>query len=173
MSVRVGIEHNDNIYLGCDSHTTFGQMLYTDVSRPKIYKKNDMLIGAAGLVRTAQVIQMGYNAPKRLADEDAREYMFRWCTGLKKFLKKEEELATDGPYMNTVLLVGYNKVLYCIDPYFSFGTHKQYAVGSGAEVAIGSLATSKGTPRRRITKAVKAADANTIYVGGKILIESI
>ena len=181
MSVIVGVQYKNKVYLGCDTESTLGLTKNMDASRPMIFRKGDMLIGAAGLVRIAQVLQFGYTLPKRFENEDDTTYMYRWCTVLKKFLKSEDELS-EGSYMNTVLLLGYKNVLYSIDPYFSFSTHDKHAVGLGADLAISSLDESKGTPKQKIIKAIKAIDADNDKMGfspdneitdSKILIQSI
>lgn len=79
---------------------------------------------------------------------------------------------TDGEERGGTFLVGVRDQLFTIEGDFQIGVPRcgYSAVGSGAQVALGSLFTSTGEAQARITTALEAASTHACGVGGSFTI---
>lgn len=164
MTCIVGlIDNKGKIWMGGDSAATSNALDKWTLPIPKVFKKGEYLIGCSGDYRVVQEI---YNLNYISLDTQSPD----------SFQHVSAELV---PYLQTIiggsdfhLLIGYRHQLFEV---FSEGSviqnRKSYAaVGSGTPYALGALANSSGNPRKRIEKALAAAESHNAGVGGPFTI---
>ena len=67
MTCIIGIEHGGKVYMGGDSAGTIG-WTSRPLSIPKVFKKQNMLIGVSGTMRETQLLQYELSLPHKEAD---------------------------------------------------------------------------------------------------------
>jgi len=128
---------------------TADQGITSDVIHPdmrKIVQQNSWLIGVAGNARVCDQLQyvMQYPEPPKELHGKAQQDWYAWMVveviPLLEAVVKEQELDA------TALLVTHGKA-FLIDENLSVLSAKPYwAIGSGADLALGSLATKQYEP---------------------------
>jgi ATP-dependent protease HslVU (ClpYQ) peptidase subunit len=184
MTCIVGLVHAGGVTLGADSQTTSGWVHTTMAdSLHKVFRVADMLIGSTGTARMSQLVQYALSKPEHPADMECVTYLVthfadavRDClkTGGYAIKDKEQEMH-DGS-----LLIGYRGRLFSLDTHFAINevADGYYAIGSGQEVALGSMHTSDRmgdllSPEKRVTWALEAAATFSNGVGGPFVIETL
>ena len=186
MIVLVAIKEDDKIFVGADRQSTAGQIIEMK-KEPKFMEKtfnvvdgygkkireSKLLLGVTGCAYLGTFLRYGFNFPD-LNDniEDFEEYLIKSLfPTLKKKLVENKLVAVSNNKLNTesAFLIIYNGEMYCIETnlgVISIGG-SYTAMGSGAQIALGSLHTSEDlgfTSKQRIGLALEAAADNTIYV---------
>lgn len=164
MTCIVGLLCSDGkIYMGADSAASEGASVHT-VKTTKVFRNGPFLIGYTSSFRMGQLLQYEFEPPTRDPDDDALAYMvkdaipaMRKCLKDGGYTKAENNVETGG-----VFLVGYEGRLFRIDSDFHVGEPLQpyTAIGSGEDIALGSIYSTHGTTitsRERILKALNAA----------------
>lgn len=157
------INKNKTIIMGADSAGTGGwsRTLRKD---PKVFIKNKMIFGFCGSFRMGQLLQFQLKVPDQPKKMDDFEYMVReFVEALRKCLKDGGySKISDNEEEGGTFLVGYKGRLYRIDADFQVAESLDgyEALGSGEDLALGSLHTTNSLPmnsRRRIRLALEAA----------------
>ena len=139
---------------------------------PKIFKAGRMLIGFCGSYRVGQIL-MHHFVPK-LQPKDLDDYTFIGTTILNQINSTLTAGGIKSKYLaeNSVsILIGYKSRLYIIHEDWQVGiiSDNFYAIGSGAEVALGVLATCKklneDNPEQNLTLALEIASNYVNSVG--------
>jgi ATP-dependent protease HslVU (ClpYQ) peptidase subunit len=146
MTVVVGLVRDNKVYMGSDSCCTMNDLEKTLV-HPKVIKLNDqMLVGYAGTLRGAQLMEYTDWLPKYDSSSgmDLRNYIcVDFIDGLMSLLREnhyvENNLGVEAH--NDIFLVGIQGRLFCIDCEFQVveTTAPYCCIGSGASYAYGSL----------------------------------
>lgn len=168
MTCVVGLKHNGKVHIAADSAGVAGYSV-TSRADEKTFQNGAFIFGFAGSFRIGQVLRYSFNTPDYDPRRDFDEYMINdFILTLRKTLeicgclKKESGIDTAS---NAIFLLGSsaNSELYCIESDFQVGKNREpyEAIGSGADFALGSLASTehiKDFPRRRLEIALQAAE---------------
>ena len=162
------------MWLGGDSAAT-GDEDSEDVwpsSEPKVWRQGDCMIGVAGDGRVASLIRHTMAVPALPDDMAPAQYM------TDEFVESLRDVLVDnGSGLDeTDVLVAVGGGLFVIDDEYDVTPplDPYIAIGTGAPVALGSLySTPYLTARRRLGKALRAAERFCISVQGPFVIRSI
>ena len=183
MSVIVGLIEDKTVYMGADSiavDENGGTLVNT---YPKLFRNGDFLIGYSGSIRLGQLLQCAFkppvfevpsqNVPYGIASFMITEFIPALQECIEKAKLKEDD-------SKSIMLIGFYGRLFCI-----YGQNYQIeesadapynAIGCGADIAIGSLWTTRNkdyTGRTRVELALQAAEEHNAHVKGPFLIGSI
>jgi ATP-dependent protease HslVU (ClpYQ) peptidase subunit len=185
MTCIVGMAQKDKVWVGGDSAASSSDTMEKCLRRdPKVFKNGEFLIGYSGSFRFGQILRYKFIPPGKKDDQEDYEYMVTdWLDALRHACKEggfskiednEEELP------DASALIGYHNKLYVLDSDFQIGelTNDMYAIGCGAGLALGSMATSmkiskRMPPRKRIQLALEASAQYALGVEPPFLILSI
>lgn len=164
MTCIVGVEHKGFVYMGGDRCGSNSSLKVT-VDRSKVFLNKDVLIGFTDSFRFGDILQFHYvpaKRPKKFSDE---EYVYLIMIEQIRDLLKDKGYATvaDNAESGGNCLIGYRGKLYELQDDFSLNRTMNgfNAVGSGADIALGSLYTTglEGwEPEKRIITALEAAE---------------
>lgn len=162
MTVIVGLVDQGNVYIGGDSAGIAGLSLSIRDDE-KIFKNGCFIMGFTSSFRMGQLLRYKFSPPAQTIHQDDMQYMVtdfidaaRKCFAMNGFGDKD---ATEGG----TFIVGYKGKLYTIQTDYQVACHSDNydAVGCGADIALGSLYSTKHmknmSPEDRITLALQAA----------------
>jgi len=164
---------NNEIWIGGDRAASNRWTIQSKRS-PKVFRIGEFLFGGSGSIRAIQVAQYSFSPPTPNEGEDVMHYM---ASSFIRSLRQAMENARSTQNHNgeesigTNFMVAYRKRLFTIySDYQVMETSTGYAaIGSGAEVCLGSLHATESTKlkaRTRIERALQAAEDHTPYVRG-------
>lgn len=166
MTTVVGLTHGNYVYIGADSLSSDGWRV--DSSRvPKVFHNGPYIIGYTDSWRMGQLL---YSAELPAPPDTgsvwrfmAHEFIDAVRAALKAggWAKSEADRESGGRF-----LVAARGELYAVQEDYSVtSSHHLYdAAGHGYLVALGALHATQGwSARRRVTAALKAAEAHTSY----------
>lgn len=173
----VGISQDGVVWLGSDSLETYGDYFIFDCGTKLFSKpKAKMIMGGAGSSSVLDVIRFSFQPPKHEKAMNDYEYMTTIfvkvlydCLENESALERKSASAKDsisrgsGDEDNDIdLLIGYNGRLYWVTDNSATPISCEFmAIGSGKEVAVGSLYTTNKTqknPERRLLLALSASE---------------
>jgi len=182
MTVVIGLvdKNTGKIYLGADSRTSIHNGMTVDGMITKIFKySNEICVGVAGDVRTINILN---NTDTSVDDIYELSNVFaQILIGGDYSLYRTDKKCVQ---MRSKLLITINNMLYIMSNSFSYVPIDTYtAIGSGSELALGSLHTTEYlnknlmpkeiSPRERIRLAIAAAEKFDSSVGGPVTILEI
>ncbi|KAA1237121.1 hypothetical protein FHL81_10810 [Agrobacterium tumefaciens] len=165
MTCIVALQHNGKVYVGGDASATCTWSLYSVAgSTPKVFEKDEMIIGSAGSPREAQIIRHLTTFPRCHPDVDATQHIVATVVEcIRSSLRTHGALqVTDNvESMESSLIIAFRDQLFDIDGKFSViqSDRPFTAIGSGRDLALGSLHTSIAQPEARVQLALEAAEA--------------
>lgn len=173
MTAVVGIAQGGHVWIGADAAGTAGwsQTIRSDV---KVFRNGPMVMGFTTSYRMGQLLRYALEVPKRHSDIPVDTYMVttfidavRACLKAGGYAARKDETEIGGCF-----LVGFEGRLFMIGSDYQVGesAHGYDATGCGDELALGSLFTSKGTPKERIIWALTAAEEFSAGVRGPFTI---
>lgn len=162
MTIIAAIKDGNKIYMGGDSIGA-NPWSYSIRNEPKVFIKDELIIGYAGSFRLGQLVQYAFEIPAKR--ENCNDYKYMICdfvTSLKTCLRdngcmikeKEQELIEN----EGCLLIGYRGNLYELSSDWQIATCPEGvgAIGSGYLVALGVLfADDKTAPEIRLGKSLE------------------
>jgi hypothetical protein len=134
----------------------------------KLFRLGDMVIGYTSSYRMGQLIEHSLKLPSRGDDPTFTYLVKKFVPALRKclseggFSKTENSVNSGGTF-----LVGFEGGLYKIDTDFQVAqsAHKFDACGSGAQIALGSLHSTRSSCFEvRARRALEAAQSFNSYV---------
>ena len=161
MTCIVGLVDDGKVYIGGDSAGVGGYDLTVRADK-KVFRNGDFVMGFTSSFRMGNLLQHTLEPPRRHPDDDIHKYMVsdfvdavRACLKKGGYATKQNESETGGTF-----LVGYEGRLFTIhdDYQVGEGLDNFAACGCGESFALGSLYTSKGSPRSRVLQALSAAE---------------
>lgn len=167
MSVIVALKEKGRVYLGSDTlaSTENGSLWY---NKDKIWKSStndNILIGGVGLLSVIDQVRYGYPFD---ADTPDYENVNAWIQRLREIFKES---------LDFKFFICGNGKLFLADGHGLLVEIKEYgAIGSGSELALGSLMSTRisiSDPEARIHIALDAAIHYNAYCGGEKKIEFI
>lgn len=168
MTAIVAISHNGRVFMGADSLVSDDNYAACQLRDPKVFTRSDGIVaGFCGSLRFGQIIALTA-FPRRGPNLDlwVRQDV---CKALRQAAKDQDfklgSNISEGDD-DSEGIIGVDGEIYVLDVgAVAWRSADAYAaVGSGKDVALGSLYTSKGSPRRRLTVALEAAAAYTSNV---------
>lgn len=159
MTCIVGLEHEGGVTIGGDA-AAVDEPHVTVRSEAKVFARGEYLVGFAESFRAGQLIRYGLNVGPQTCEDDLEHMATAFVDALERCLKPlgEEEAVQ--------LLVAYRDALYYVDPDLHVGRAAcgYEAIGLGAPFALGSLATSFGSPFARVHGALMASQRHCTAV---------
>jgi ATP-dependent protease HslVU (ClpYQ) peptidase subunit len=167
MTCIVGIAHQGRVLIGGDSAATNGSRQQTLRVDPKVFCVGEVIFGCTSSFRMMHLLHYSLEVPALPGLDQAEaleKYLVtdfidavRTCFSTGGYAKKKEEREKGGTF-----LVGIRGRLFCVDDDYQVEeTIVGYnAVGSGGDLALGSLSTTQSmemSPRKRLEIALQAA----------------
>lgn len=178
MTCIVGLVASDGtIWIGGDSLASYGYDV-CGVVNSKVFRVGEMLIGASGSARLAQLVQHAFVAPAHPAGMDTLTYLVAvYARSLRACLTEHHHITNDDDEgIAGTLLIGYQSRLFKMQSNLSLlEPHSNYtALGIADGVALGSLsATPRLSARKRVRLALEAAAEYSGAVRGPFVIETL
>lgn len=161
MTCIAAVIDDGKVYLGGDSLVSNGYA--TIPGATKVHRIGDLLMGFSGDVRDMQILKHAFTPPK-IATRDWKRPWRAKTTDIETYLA--------GPFANALkqalgkdphssaFVIGHKGRLFVshIDYAFTEHAYGYVAIGTGGEIATGSLATSTGKPLDRLKLALEAAE---------------
>lgn len=167
MTCIVGIEHKGKVWMGGDSAGTNSMMNQTIRDDKKVFINGDFIIGFCGSFRMGQLLNYTLKPPVHPEGKSDMEYMVGdFMNAVKMCLDVGEE------GLEPNFLCGYRGKLYEIEGDYQVGIPQKgfAAIGSGGDLATGSIMSSKGNPKKRILVALKAAESGNAAVRAPFIV---
>jgi ATP-dependent protease HslVU (ClpYQ) peptidase subunit len=176
MTCVVAIVDGSTVWMGADSLGVSG---HETVMRrdEKVFAlgsgPDSMIVGFAGSFRMGQALRYGFVPPEHPDGMDEHEYMVLLFVEAvrERFTKAGFNRTENGVDSGGFFLVGYRGRLFSVESDYQVGEPAitYFAIGSGAQIALGSLYSTDPdtlTPRERLIWALEAASAFNASVGG-------
>lgn len=183
MTCVVGIiDASGCIYMGSDTQSTQGYTKRHLTNDGKVFIKNGVIFGFTGKLRGAQLIEHELDFPDHTqVNLDKKTFI------IKEIIPKLRECFKAAGYSEEVnkqeghddeYLLGIDGRLFVIQSNYQVVEDKESyrTIGSGSNVALGSLYTTKTmelTTEERLRLAIAAAINNDLYCGGEIIIKKL
>lgn len=176
MTCIVGVEENGKIHIGGDSAITNYSTI--ECSRDlKVFIRDGFIFGSTGSIRMKQILKFGDLPP--LQDETMSDLYYLttiFADTIRQqfkdagFMKIENSVENGGMF-----LFGYRGRLYCMENDFNIHSSDtgMMAIGSGGEIALGSLYSTTGKPKKRIKTGLRLSAQLTPFVRAPFTILSI
>jgi ATP-dependent protease HslVU (ClpYQ) peptidase subunit len=171
MTCIVAVKHDNKIHMGGDRCLSdYESSFYMPTTDPKIFKKDNMLIGYAGSVRMGKVIKYDFEPPKPDLRNLDRYMNIEFINALRECLENNNlKLDSGTSERNDLadLIIGIKGRLFIIEDDWQATEHTYdyLSIGSGSPYALGSLySTEHLPPNERVEKALEAADKFSITV---------
>lgn len=166
MTAIVGIQKSGRVWLGGDSAATSGDLSQRVIGDSKVFIVGDIAFGVCGLPKVMDVLRDAIKYPRQTGN-DSRSFMTNELIPAIKNALKHHGCVQNDEFHGSAL-IGYRGLLYCLEGNFQIITNAYGfdAVGSGADIAIGSLHATRSTrnPHKRILMALEAASINNAGV---------
>ncbi len=182
MSIVVAVKKNDRLVMAADTLTCFGESEKTPASNcrtEKIYRFGDSILGATGWAVYDDILR-DYVARKQMPDLSGRDAIYRFFLDLWKDLHEhyafvnDQAQTKDAPFgdLDTSFLFANRAGLFKVSSDLCVTTFEQYyAIGSGAEYALGAIYNCYETlddAAEIARRAVHTACQFDVHCGGDI-----
>jgi len=166
MTTVIAIQHIDGVEMIADSQINSTGKPYFHDDMVKIVERNKFLIGVAGRVVALQAIQNSWNPPALTANYKGSIYNFvitKIVPSLKMFIDESKMFSDkekeDGELFSILLAI--KGEVFEIDEDYSVARRSDgvYAIGSGADFALGALMA--GSSMRHAMEIAASLDVNT------------
>ena len=173
MTCIVAITKDNKVYMGGDSGGSDEDSgLILNFKAPKVFKRNEYIIGYAGSYRFGKLLEHSFVLPTVPSNVKTSEQLdaFMNSVFITSIRKQSKELELDKEELEFDVLVGIRGHLfeigndwYALEPTISFLT-----AGSGTKYALGSHYTTQTwkDPVQRINMALNAAAEYSMDVSG-------
>jgi ATP-dependent protease HslVU (ClpYQ) peptidase subunit len=171
MTCIVAVKHNKKIYMGGDRCLSdYESSFYMPTTDPKIFKKDNMIIGYAGSVRMGKVVKYDFVPPKSNVRNLEKYMNIDFVNALRECAEKNNlKFDSNSPERNDMsdLIIGIRGRIFTVEDDWQVTEymHDYVSIGSGSPYALGSLySTANLPPSERVKKALEAADQFSITV---------
>ena len=172
MTCIIAITKDGTVYMGGDSAASESESgLISTTKMPKVFKKDEYLIGYAGSFRMGKFIQYSVEFPKPPSWAKTPDKIDEFMNGhliphIRKQVKEHELEGGEKEEFN--FIIGLRGSIFEIDDVWAaYEPATDYiSIGSGSPVALGSLYSTAGwsNPKKRIQIALESASKYNIYV---------
>lgn len=159
MTCIVGLEHESGVTIGGDA-AAVDEHHVTVRSDAKVFKRGEYLVGFADSYRAGQLLAYRLNVPPQVGEDDFEHMATAFVDAVKRCLAEDDEAEAG------LFLVGYRGALYYVDADLHVGRAAcgYEAIGLGAPFALGSMASSFGSPFARVHGALAASQRHCTAV---------
>lgn len=185
MTLIAGVVHDGVVWMGGDGLSNDGHNLRFQTRRPKIRRLpvarhgggvTEMLLGSAGSIRIAQLLQQSLKPPRFKDGQEPYEWALGLATSMEEVLADRQGVFDEDGDVDGVLLMGFEGRMFEVGP--DFGVEEvgwdYYAIGSADAIALGVLyATGGQDPQRRVRLALEAAARHDAWVGPPFQVERL
>lgn len=182
MTCIVGIQSNNKVSIGGDSALTSPDGAQRSYGEGKVFLNGKVLFGVCGLPKVINALRDVLDVPEQPKGVDDQKYVSKflipaikeclWETGCSNQGDTEED--REGEFFEGSFLMGHKGKLYRVECNFQVITSSYGfdAVGSGQDIAIGSLHASKKEKdaKKRILEALESSSINNSGVRPPFLI---
>jgi 20S proteasome alpha/beta subunit len=170
MTCIVAIADEGSVYFGGDT-LVVGSYYKTSIDDTKVFERENMLFGTCGSVRMRQLLRYCLNIPTYTGGDPLTYLVTDFIDAVRDCFKKgglaQEE---QGREKGGKFLLGFQGELFYIDHEYDIGkpAYHYYAIGSGEELALGSLFSTAQLglkPLQRLELALQAAQCHNTDVG--------
>lgn len=169
MTCIVGIEHKNGVMLAGDSLASNSHSK-TVLDDPKVFVKDNIAFGVCGLPKVMDLLNNVLKYPEHPPEQNDRSYLAGTLVPFLTDAFQKYHLLDEKGMFEGAVLIGYRKCVYQLESNFQLirGVEKYSSVGSGSSYALGSLKATGNVknPKKRLTLALEAAEANDPGVGG-------
>lgn len=174
MTCIVALSYNGKVIMGGDAAASDeDSSLVSSRKEPKVFVKNEYIIGYSGSFRFGKVLEHSFNPPK-LSDSRIDKFLnttfidaLRESCDLNKVDPGSEEDSSE-------MLIGVSGRLFefCNDWHFGEDINDFNAIGSGTKFALGSMYSTRRmkSPHARIQLALESAERFSTSVRGPFTI---
>lgn len=168
MTCICGLEGNGKVWIGGDSAGSTDYSIAT-FSEPKVWLDGEFAYGYCDDGRYGSVLRWGFNPPKPPKTQIEKYFAMRFVPALREAFKSDLDAQPSeaGKYPQIEFLMGLRGRLYCFGSNWEVMRCRDgfYAVGSGADLAMGAMyGSADKKPRERIQVALEAASRYTPFV---------
>lgn len=168
MTCIIGLVEGNTVYMGGD--TLASDMVGSHVvtrKDDKVFFNEEFLIGFCGSYRVGQLLRYAFVPPDVPSKKEDMAYMVTDFIDAWRAVQKEKgslKKADEEESHPSSFIVGWRGRLYVVEEDFDVGqpADEYYAVGGGAQLAFGSLHSTRDmqlSPTQRIVMALDAAAA--------------
>lgn len=158
MTVIAAVSDGKHVFLAGDSALTSEDHVFLSAD-PKVFERDGLVLGFCGSLRFGELIALS-PIPKLSGDPDL------WirrdvCRAFQQAARDRGfELGDGNEQDDSEAIIGLNGTIYVVSTGAVAYRHRGNfaAIGSGAPWAEGSLHSSSGKPRQRLTKALEASE---------------
>jgi ATP-dependent protease HslVU (ClpYQ) peptidase subunit len=174
MTCIVGLEHEGEVYMGCDSAATDDSFRFSLAADSKVFSNENTIMGMCGSFRLGQLLKYSLKIPDRdpRIDDDMSWLVNDYVDALRDMLVDKGHISKGEHSIDQIsdgdFLLGYRGKLYHVQSNFQvLRLDKGYAsTGCGADFALGSLhyqSTHLKTinPIKMVKRALNAAAENS------------
>lgn len=161
------VHYDHSITFGADSASSSECSIMINLSR-KIFRKNDLLFGVAGSLRSLQLLKYNLTIPARQERCTDEQYVaVQLINAIRTTLKEENH--------ECKIIIGYRGAIYHLNEDWGFFiSHSYDAIGASDDIAKGSLfATEQLSPIERIHLALSASVKHSAFVRPPFIFESL
>lgn len=162
MTCIAAIAQNGKVYMGGDSAAADeNSHLVSTRKEPKVFIKNNYIIGYAGSFRFGKLVEHTFVPPKPNFDNLDKFFNTIFIDSLREYCDAGKVDPTSEDDSSEMLIgIGGRLFEFCNDWHFGEDTHNFNAIGSGGSFAIGSLYSTrrKRNPYARIQTALESAE---------------
>jgi ATP-dependent protease HslVU (ClpYQ) peptidase subunit len=167
MTCLVALERGGRVWVGSDSFLGTDD-IRDNIDHPKWFRRSGVLIGYAGSLRAAQVVENFADFRKRERGEPELCYL----VGVVALAFRKALNASRVRLSTTEFLLAYRGKAYVLQNDYSVvrSSHGYTAIGVGAELANGALSVLAENMDARdvVERALRAAERHSTKVGGRL-----
>ena len=160
MTCILGMEYLGKVHIVCDSCAS-NLYNYSIISFPKLFKKNDLLIGYTGTFRYGQIIQYKTSFPDKQKIQTDFEYLSTTVVDtIRNALKNNGSVQTKDNIEESLCdcVIGYNGSIYVFQSDFSIIQYKN----SIASVGCGSISAKSALMGLQLNRGLEKTDPKTL-----------
>ena len=175
MTCIAAVSEGERVWIGGDSAGAKDWSIAIRADE-KVFCNGPFIMGFTSSFRMGQLLRYAFTPPDLPSNDDMDRYMVtvfvdavRQCLKTGGLAQVKDQVEAGG-----IFIVGVRGSLYVIESDYQVGKYADgyAAVGCGADIALGSLFTSRGQPPdSRIRKALEAAEAHSSGVRGPFVIK--
>ena len=178
MTCIIAISQDNNVFMGGDAAASEVESgMISRVNMPKVFVKDEYLVGYAGSFRMGKFIQYSVEFPKPPSWAKGKAKLDEFMNGyfIPAVRKQVEEHKLESQEKEEFgFIIGIRGHIFEIDDaWAAYEPETNYAsIGSGSSVAYGSLHSTAGwsNPKKRIQVALEASEKYNIYVSSPFTI---
>lgn len=173
MTCVLGLKHAGKVYIGADGlYTTGWHRIHS--SQPKIFKRDDMLIGTSGSMRLSDIIQYNAKFDGPYHADPIRYIACEVVPAIRAAIKEHGDLSD---MEDLTIMIGYAGHLFVLDENLAISDIDEYeAIGVGAKYALGYMYANRHdeiTPEDLVEQSLECASHFCFGCSGPFVIDSI